>query len=101
VRHKKPENFLSAVKRNGHGAQEEIPLTPPEQAREALVMGLRLAEGLDLRRVRSIANGEVVDLGKVAHLEGQGLMHLHNDHLTITASGMLLLNSVLAEIVVI
>src|SRR4051794_11815770 len=47
VRHKKPENFLSAVSRNGHGVAEEAPLSAVEAADEALVMGLRLAEGVD------------------------------------------------------
>ena len=41
VRHKKPENFLSALRRNGHGIAEEAAL-PGEAADEALVMGLRL-----------------------------------------------------------
>src|SRR4029453_11377612 len=47
VRHKKPENFLAAVVRNGHGLVEEEPLSGGEAAREALVMGLRLAEGIE------------------------------------------------------
>ena len=46
VRHKKPENFQSAVARNGHGLVEEERLAPSEAAHEALVMGLRLAEGI-------------------------------------------------------
>ncbi len=101
MRHKKPENFLSAVTRNGHGAQEETPLSQAEQAREALVMGLRLAEGVDLARVREMAGGEVVDRDKMGRLERQGLLTLVQDHVTVTPAGMLLLNSLLAEIVVI
>ncbi|MBV9528242.1 radical SAM family heme chaperone HemW, partial [Sphingomonas sp.] len=41
-RHRKPENFLSALARNCHGIVEEAALTPVEAADEALVMGLRL-----------------------------------------------------------
>ncbi len=48
TRHKKPENWLAAMARNGHGLQEERPLPPLERAGEALMMGLRLAEGIDL-----------------------------------------------------
>ena len=51
VRHKKPENFLSAVTRNGHGLVEEERLTRNEAAHEALVMGLRLAEGIKPREL--------------------------------------------------
>ena len=47
VRHRKPENFLSALARNGHGIAEENELSPVEAGDEALVMGLRLSEGLD------------------------------------------------------
>ncbi|VAV99535.1 Radical SAM family enzyme, similar to coproporphyrinogen III oxidase, oxygen-independent, clustered with nucleoside-triphosphatase RdgB, partial [hydrothermal vent metagenome] len=47
-RHKKPENFLSALERNGNGLKVEQALDPKTQAMEALMMGLRLAEGVDL-----------------------------------------------------
>ena len=47
ARHKKPENFLNALSRNGHGIAEEATLSPTEGADEALVMGLRLREGID------------------------------------------------------
>ncbi|MEE9433594.1 MAG: radical SAM family heme chaperone HemW [Sphingorhabdus sp.] len=47
-RHKKPENFLSAMARNGHGIRAEEALDHTAQITEALLMGLRLAEGVDL-----------------------------------------------------
>jgi adenine phosphoribosyltransferase len=47
MRHRKPENFLSGIVRNGHGILEEERLTAAERADEALVMGLRLSEGID------------------------------------------------------
>jgi oxygen-independent coproporphyrinogen-3 oxidase len=48
VRHKKPENFLKAVIERGHGIAEQTMLSEDEQISEALLMGLRLAEGIDL-----------------------------------------------------
>lgn len=48
VRHKKPENFLKAVSERGHGIAEQTMLSENEQISEALLMGLRLAEGIDL-----------------------------------------------------
>ena len=51
-RHRKPENFLNGVARNGHGLSEEMPLDPATRAVEALLVGLRLAEGVDLARIR-------------------------------------------------
>lgn len=48
VRHKKPENFLKAVEERRHGIAEQRLLSVSEQAAEALLMGLRLTEGIDL-----------------------------------------------------
>jgi putative oxygen-independent coproporphyrinogen III oxidase len=101
VRHKKPENWLNAVARNGHGAQSETPLSGRERATEALLMGLRLREGVDLARIRSISGlTDIVDNDAIQRLATHNLLTLNNDHLTVTETGMLLLDSILAEVVV-
>lgn len=46
-----PERWLERVERHGSGLVEEIALTPHEQVDEALLMGLRLTEGLSLDRL--------------------------------------------------
>jgi putative oxygen-independent coproporphyrinogen III oxidase len=94
-RHRKPENWMAAVARNGHGAQEETPLTETERAHEALLMGLRLREGVDLAR---IGRGWI-DEGAVARLSGQGLVTLDSERLRVTEAGMLLLDAILPEVV--
>ena len=43
LRHRKPENWLTAISRHNHGIELEEALTDSERATEALVMGLRLA----------------------------------------------------------
>src|SRR3546814_940794 len=43
-RHKKPENFIAAVARNGHGLKVETDLPAHERATEAMLMGLRRSE---------------------------------------------------------
>ena len=43
-----PENWLAAIERQGDGIAETRALPLREQASEALLMGLRLAEGVDL-----------------------------------------------------
>ena len=55
ARRKKPENWLAAVDRNGHGIEIEDPLVPHDRATEALLMGLRLREGVDLTRIARLA----------------------------------------------
>ena len=101
-RHKKPENYLGAVARNGHGLKVETDLTPLERTSEALVMGLRLREGVDLARVETmsgLARGDFLDAGAVARLAGQGLVSVDGDRLFVSNAGILLLDSVLAEMV--
>jgi oxygen-independent coproporphyrinogen-3 oxidase len=102
VRHKKPENFLSAVRRNGHGIQSDDRLSPAERAREALIMGLRLSEGVDLAAVAArtgYPHDALIDRMAADHLARHGLIALSPPHLRVTADGMLLLDRILAEIV--
>src|SRR5262249_22104325 len=48
---RQPELWLKRVATHGHGITECLQLGPAEQADEALLMGLRLSEGLDLERL--------------------------------------------------
>jgi oxygen-independent coproporphyrinogen-3 oxidase len=93
-RHRKPENWLGALKRNGHGLAEETALTGDEQATEALLMGLRLSEGVEIDAVESR-----LDLGAVEGLKGHGLLARNGGRLIVTETGRLLLDAILAEIV--
>ena len=98
VRHRKPENFLSGMRRNGHGMVEEEPLTQAEAADEALVMGLRLSEGVDPQAMKQRFGKPVVDEAAVSRLIGSGHLKLEGDRLCTTPSGRLLLDRVLVEI---
>jgi oxygen-independent coproporphyrinogen-3 oxidase len=101
-RHKKPENFLGAVDRNGHGLKIESDLAPIERASEALLMGLRLTEGVDLARVEAmcgLGRAEFLELAAVDWLTEQGLVLLAGDLLRVTNAGILVLDSILPEIV--
>ncbi len=100
VRHRKPENWLAAVARNGHGTQSEEPLAPHDRATEALLMGLRLTEGIDLARIAMLAGGVApVDAKAVARLSDLGLMAQTGDRLRVTEAGALLLDAILPEVV--
>ena len=96
VRHRKPENFLSAMRRNGHGIVEEESLSPHEAADEALVMGLRLAEGVDAGTRRF--GVEMVDWNAVERLAGIGLLEREGTRLKTSSSGRLVLDSLLGAI---
>lgn len=102
LRHRKPENFLNAVTRNGHGAQSEEVLSSAEQAREALLMGLRLSEGVDLGHIARKSGqprDALVNTTAISNLARHGLMNQMGDHLCVLPEGMLLLDRILAEIV--
>ena len=99
VRHRKPENFMGAVVRNGHGLSEEAHLSQEEGADEALVMGLRLAEGLDADAVaRRFGFNSIVDWEKVARLVDSGHLTRSGARIAPTLAGRLLLDHILAEI---
>jgi oxygen-independent coproporphyrinogen-3 oxidase len=98
VRHKKPENFLSALSRNGHAIAEEAPLTAREAADEALVMGLRLAEGIDMTSLEQRFGLPLIDRTAAERLVGSGHLMIEGDRLSTTAAGRLVLDRILAEI---
>jgi len=100
VRHKKPENWIGAVARNGHGLQVEDPLAPATRATEALVMGLRLAEGVDLARIADLAGGTApIDAVAEARLTAQGFVARDANRLRVTEAGALLLDAILPQLV--
>jgi len=99
VRHRKPENFLAAVQRNGHGLQEEEALHPVEAADEALVMGLRLTEGVDVAALAErFGLASLVDWDRVGRLVESGHMTREGGHITATPAGRLVLDRLLSEI---
>ena len=100
VRRRKPENWLAAVDRNGHGMEIEDPLVPHDRATEALLMGLRLREGVDLTRIARLAGGTApIDHAAVARLATLGLIVREGAWLRVTEAGALLLDAILPEIV--
>ncbi len=101
-RHKKPENFLGAVERNGHGIASEETLDPATRATEALLMGLRLAQGIDLDDIAArtgIGADALLDLEAINRIAKFGLITRTGQHITVTPQGMPLLDAILPEIV--
>ncbi len=102
VRHRKPENFLEAVAKRTHGIAEQRVLGRCEQAAEALLMGLRLREGIDLAALAArfgTPPGALIDEGKLALYRDLGLARREGARIGITEPGMPLLDALLGEIV--
>ena len=104
TRHKKPENFLNAVSRHGSGLQIEDALDAPTQATEALLMGLRLREGVDISTLSNrfaIDSGDMIDFAAVDKLRALGFINRVEDRVTVTLDGFPLLDAILPQIVAI
>ena len=102
TRHRKPENFLAAVEACGHGIDEQRSLERGEQASEALLMGLRLAEGIDLEALArrfDVTPASLVDDAKLALYRDLGLVSQKAGHIGVTPQGMPLLDALLGELV--
>lgn len=101
VRHRKPENFLSGLARNGHGIAEEAVLGPREAADEALVMGLRLAEGIDADALAGrLGVEDAIDWKAADRLVASGHLERRGGRVRTTASGRLVLDHILGQLAV-
>jgi oxygen-independent coproporphyrinogen-3 oxidase len=94
-----PERWLEKVEQFGHGLIAAEPLSRGEQADEALLMGLRLAEGLDLERLARIGGVRPRE-GTVAELCRQGLIAVVDGgrRIKATPSGRMVLNELVLRL---
>jgi putative oxygen-independent coproporphyrinogen III oxidase len=95
---KRPESWLMRVEANGTGLIVDEKLTPGETADEYLLMGLRLAEGIDPQRFTTIA-GRTLDPKRISILQGEGAVETTADgRLRVTQSGFPVLDAVVADL---
>ena len=86
------------VEASGHGIVSDEPLTRGEQADEFLLMGLRLAEGIDPTRYAALA-GRTLDPARIAELLGHGLVERDAaGRLRVTREGFPVLDAVVADL---
>ena len=95
---KRPESWLMRVESLGHGVVTDDVLTREERADEFLLMGLRLAEGIDLARYHAVA-GRPVDPARIRELAAHGLVESQREgFLRVTPSGFPVLDAVVADL---
>ncbi len=94
---KSPEGWLAQVEAEGHGIVSDDALSAEDAAEEYLLMGLRLAEGIDLARLAEIG-GSGLSEDRLAALEGEGLIARNGSHLAATRDGRLVLNRLILEL---
>lgn len=97
-----PEAWLEAVERNGHGTAETSLVSGQDLVEEALMMGLRLAGGIDRATFASVAGADPVQAvgeQKLAPLIKSGFLDVSDTHLAATPAGRQRLNAVLERLI--
>ncbi len=95
---RQPEVWLANVTAHGHGLDRWEPVAAHEQGTEALLMGLRLTEGVEPARIERLL-GQSIPEARVAALETQGFLTHTTNRLRTTPKGRLVLNAILKELV--
>jgi oxygen-independent coproporphyrinogen-3 oxidase len=95
---KRPEAWLMRVEANGHGVVTDDDLNSEERADEFLLMGLRLAEGIDPKRYSALS-GRALDPSRIAVLREEGAIIVEADgRLRVTKDGFPVLDAVVADL---
>jgi len=95
---KRPETWLGRVESEGHGVVSDEVLTREERSDELLLMGLRLAEGIDIARYEELA-GRPLDPSRIAALHEHGLIETtQHGRLRVTLPGFPVLDAVVADL---
>jgi putative oxygen-independent coproporphyrinogen III oxidase len=101
-RHRAPEPWAERVERDGHGTVEEVTLAPTERAREMLLMGLRLTEGIAPARFLARTGMELdaaLDAEMLRMALDEGYLAWRGERIAATTAGRLRLDALLAAIV--
>ncbi|WP_420135436.1 radical SAM family heme chaperone HemW [Rhodopseudomonas sp.] len=95
---RRPESWLMRVEGSGHGVITDERLNSEERADEFLLMGLRLAEGIDPRRYQALS-GRSLDPNRIALLREEGAITVDADgRLRVTLAGFPVLDAVVADL---
>jgi oxygen-independent coproporphyrinogen-3 oxidase len=95
---KRPETWLMRVEATGHGVVTDDLLNSEERADEFLLMGLRLAEGIDPKRYAALS-GRPLDPDRIAVLREEGAIAVDPDgRLRVTQAGFPVLDAVVADL---
>ena len=89
-----PAGWLRQVEQTGAGEASRMAVGLTDQAGEYLMMGLRLAEGIDLPRYERLA-GTPLPAGKLEDLQEMGMVQQDGQVLRATREGRAVLNAVI------
>lgn len=97
-----PEAWLAAVEKTGHGTAESTTVAGQDLVEEALMMGLRLADGIDRALFASVTGADPVDAleeARLAPLVTAGFLEVRPDRFGATPAGRQRLNALLERLI--
>jgi putative oxygen-independent coproporphyrinogen III oxidase len=97
-----PEAWLEMVEREGHGTAETSLIGGHDLVDEALMMGLRLSDGIDRKQFMAVAGADPVEAVGAARLEPlqrAGLIESDATHFRATPAGRQRLNALLERLI--
>jgi putative oxygen-independent coproporphyrinogen III oxidase len=97
ITEKHPETWRQNVETRGQGVISEEVIAHDEQAREMLLMGLRISEGIDLARYERLA-GHPINPSGLAEMQSLGFVSQRDGRLIATPQGRRILNAVIAAL---
>lgn len=92
-----PEKWLQSIEMHSQALVEQNTLPLAMQAEEFLMMGLRLKEGISLKRLKDFS-GFTPNPVIMNDLKGMDLLNLSGDRLAATKQGFLVLNTLIRKL---
>lgn len=87
TREKHPAAYIAAIAAGGDAVWRRETIGPAERLAEAWMLGLRLAEGVDLASVRGLGDRPERYVPRVAALAAEGLVARLGDRIVLTRAG--------------
>lgn len=100
--HRAPEKWLELVAAQNHGAHPFEAIDQAQRAREMLMMGLRLSEGVDIQAFRTEVGGELssfINHDRTKLMEQEGFIEQTATSFRATPAGRQRLNTLLSALV--
>ena len=99
--HRVPEIWLDRVRDNGHGSHQLEKLTQEDRFFESLMMGLRLRDGISIKRCEELSGlkfTDMVDQQKLDNISSEGWAHIGGDNIKLSREGLLRSNAIIPYI---
>ena len=98
-----PEKWLNAVEKFGSGVESATLLDPSARSSETLMMGLRLDQGIPLKRFEYVVGyslSEMVSSDSLSALIDGGFLNWSEERISATPRGRQVLNKVIQDLLI-